>query len=339
MEGELARSVVSQRAAINAIARAVRRSRSGLKDPRRPVGSFIFLGPTGVGKTLVAKALAKFLFGEEDALIQIDMSEYMEKHNVSRLVGAPPGYVGFEEGGQLTEKIRRRPYAVVLFDEIEKAHGDVFNMLLQIMEEGKLTDSFGRHIDFRNTVVIMTSNIGANIIKNQASLGFKRTSADRSYEEMKKELLEEVEKHFRPEFLNRLDEIIVFQSLDKLDLRKIIDIEVRHVTTRLAQQGLQVDLAEEAKDWLIEKGYNPEFGARPLRRAIEQFVEDPLAEEMLRGAFQGKKAMKITVRDDHLYFEAMEAVPAVEEVASGVSGAPDAAANAAKEAQARRGKK
>ena len=306
MEDELGKSVVSQRGAIGAIARAVRRSRSGLKDPRRPVGSFIFLGPTGVGKTLVAKALAKFMFGEDDALIQIDMSEYMEKHNVSRLVGAPPGYVGFEEGGQLTEKIRRRPYAVILFDEIEKAHMDVFNMLLQIMEEGKLTDSFGRHIDFRNTILIMTSNIGANIIKNQASLGFKRTSSDRTYEDMKKELLDEVEKHFRPEFLNRLDEIIVFQSLDREDLRKIIDIEVKYVQERLRGLGLDVSLSDESRDYLIEKGYNPEFGARPLRRAIEQFVEDPLAEEMLRGAYEGKKTLHIGVRDGHLYFDVIE---------------------------------
>ena len=305
MEGELSKSVISQHAAINSICRAVRRSRSGLKDPKRPVGSFIFLGPTGVGKTLVAKALAKFMFGEDDALIQIDMSEYMEKHNVSRLVGAPPGYVGFEEGGQLTEKIRRRPYAVILFDEIEKAHSDVFNMLLQIMEEGKLTDSFGRHIDFRNTILIMTSNIGANIIKNQASLGFKRTSSDRNYEEMKKELLDEVEKHFRPEFLNRLDEVIVFQSLSKEDLRKIIDIEVKHVQERLKGMGLDVSLSDEARDLLIEKGYNPEFGARPLRRAIEQYVEDPLAEEMLRGAYEGKATLHIGVRDGHLYFEAV----------------------------------
>ena len=322
MEGELEKSVVSQQAAISSICRAVRRSRSGLKDPKRPVGSFIFLGPTGVGKTLVAKALAKFMFGEEDALIQIDMSEYMEKHNVSRLVGAPPGYVGFEEGGQLTEKVRRRPYAVILFDEIEKAHSDVFNMLLQIMEEGKLTDSFGRHIDFRNTVLIMTSNIGANIIKNQASLGFKRTSSDRNYQEMKKELLDEVEKHFRPEFLNRLDEVIVFQSLLKEDLRKIIDIEVRHVQERLKGMGLEVSLSDEARDLLIEKGYNPEFGARPLRRAIEQYIEDPLAEEMLRGAYEGKASLHIGVRDDHLYFEAVIREPeqANEPVPAGVAG-------------------
>ncbi len=306
MEGEIGKSVVAQRPAIEAISRAVRRSRSGLKDPRRPVGSFIFLGPTGVGKTLLAKALAKFMFGEDEALIQIDMSEYMEKHNVSRLVGAPPGYVGFEEGGQLTEKVRRRPYAVILFDEIEKAHHDVFNMLLQIMEEGQLTDSFGRHIDFRNTILIMTSNIGASVIKNQASLGFKKTSADRTYEEMKKELLEEVEKNFRPEFLNRLDEIIVFQSLDRDDLREIIDIELSHVADRMRAQGLELQLADAARDFLIEKGYNPEYGARPLRRAIEQQLEDPLAEELLRGGLTGKAIMRIDAAEDRLIFDAQK---------------------------------
>ncbi len=308
MEGEIGKSVVAQRPAIESISRAVRRSRSGLKDPRRPVGSFVFLGPTGVGKTLLAKALAKFMFGEDDALIQIDMSEYMERHNVSRLVGAPPGYVGFEEGGQLTEKVRRRPYAVILFDEVEKAHHDVFNMLLQIMEEGQLTDSFGRHIDFRNTIVIMTSNIGANIIKNQSSLGFKQTSSDRGYEEMKKELLEEVEKDFRHEFLNRLDEIIVFQSLAREDLREIIDIEMAHVSDRLKSQGIEVELTNSAKDFLIETGYNPEYGARPLRRAIEQHLEDPLAEELLRGGLNDKTMMRIEAGEGRLLFKAQEVV-------------------------------
>jgi ATP-dependent Clp protease ATP-binding subunit ClpC len=323
MEDEIHRSVISQDEAIRAIARAVRRSRSGLKDPKRPVGSFIFLGPTGVGKTLLAKALAKFMFGEEEALIQIDMSEYMEKHNVSRLVGAPPGYVGFEEGGQLTEKIRRRPYSVILFDEIEKAHMDVFNMLLQIMEEGKLTDSFGRHIDFRNAILIMTSNIGANIIKNQSSLGFKSTSVDRTYEDMKKELMEEVEKHFRPEFLNRLDDTVVFHGLTRQDLSQIINIELRHVQERLRQQGLEIVLTEEARAYLINKGYNPEFGARPLRRAIENEVEDALAEEILRGGFKGKSCIKISMRDGHLYFEGTDElsgiVPPEEPIGAGAS--------------------
>ncbi len=310
METELHNTVISQDEAIRAIAKAVRRSRSGLKDPKRPVGSFIFLGPTGVGKTLLAKALAKFMFGEEEALVQIDMSEYMEKHNVSRLVGAPPGYVGFEEGGQLTEKIRRRPYSVILFDEIEKAHMDVFNMLLQIMEEGKLTDSFGRHVDFQNTILIMTSNIGANIIKSQSSLGFRQTSSDRSYEMMKKELIEEVEKHFRPEFLNRLDDIIVFRGLSKEDLKKIIDIEIRHVQERLRDQGLEVVLTDEGREFLITKGYNPDFGARPIRRAIEHLIEDPLAEELLRGSFKEKTAIQIRVKDDHLFFDSNPVVEA-----------------------------
>ncbi len=303
MEDELHKTVISQHDAIRAISRAVRRSRSGLKDPRRPVGSFIFLGPTGVGKTLLAKALAKFMFGEEDALIQIDMSEYMEKHNVSRLVGAPPGYVGFEEGGQLTEKIRRRPYSVVLFDEIEKAHGDVFNMLLQIMEEGQLTDSFGRPIDFRNTILIMTSNIGAGIIKNQSSLGFKSTASDRSYEDMKKELTDEVEKHFRPEFLNRLDDIVVFHGLTRDDLAHIINIELAQVQDRLRDKGYEIILSPEARDYLIDKGYNPDFGARPLRRALEQEIEDALAEELLRGSFKDKPVIHIDVSDGKLFFQ------------------------------------
>ena len=328
MEDELHRTVVSQHDAIVAISRAVRRSRSGLKDPRRPVGSFIFLGPTGVGKTLLAKALAKFMFGEEDALIQIDMSEYMEKHNVSRLVGAPPGYVGFEEGGQLTEKIRRRPYSVILFDEIEKAHGDVFNMLLQIMEEGKLTDSFGRPIDFRNAILIMTSNIGANIIKNQSSLGFKSTASGRDYEDMKKELLEEMDKHFRPEFLNRLDDIVVFRNLGREHLSKIIDIELSHVRERLRDRGLDIILTAEAREYLINKGFNPDFGARPLRRAIEHEVEDPLAEELLRGRFTDKPVIKIDVVGSELEFvgtteEALEGLKEPDEPV--VAGASDEA--------------
>lgn len=297
MEEELHKTVISQAGAIRSISKAVRRSRSGLKDPLRPMGSFIFLGPTGVGKTLLAKALAKFIFGAEDALIQIDMSEYMEKHNVSRLVGAPPGYVGFEEGGQLTEKIRRRPYSVVLFDEIEKAHHDVFNMLLQIMEEGKLTDSFGRNIDFRNCILIMTSNIGADIITHKAGMGFGANDEKRSYENMKKELLIEVEKHFRPEFLNRLDEVIVFESLKREDLKEIIDIELRNVQDRLREQGFEISLDEEVREYLIDQGYNPEFGARPLRRAVEQKIEDALAEELLRGAFKDGNLIKLRIEE------------------------------------------
>jgi len=303
MEDELHKKVVSQHEAIHAIARSLRRSRSGLKDPRRPMGCFIFLGPTGVGKTLLAKALAEFMFGDEDALIQIDMSEYMEKHNVSRLVGAPPGYVGYEEGGQLTERIRRRPYSVVLLDEIEKAHADVYNMLLQIMEEGNLTDSFGRRIDFRNTVLIMTSNIGAEIIRNQAGLGFRKKTAEATYEQTKEMLLKEVERHFRPEFLNRVDETIMFHQLTREDLKAIVDIEMEKVRTRLASQNLQLALNDEAKEFLINQGFNPEFGARPLRRAIEHLIEDHISEELLRGAYKGLGRITISVREDHLYFE------------------------------------
>ena len=304
LEEELHKMVVSQDEAIYAIAKAIRRSRSGLKDPRRPIGSFIFIGPTGCGKTLLARALAKVMFGEEDALIQIDMSEYMEKHNVSRLVGAPPGYVGYEEGGQLTEKIRHRPYAVVLLDEIEKAHSDVFNMLLQVMEEGRLTDSFGRHIDFKNVILIMTSNIGADVIKNQSSMGFKKATIDSSYEGMKGLLLKEEEKHFRPEFLNRLDDTIVFKSLTKLDLRKIVDIEMARVIARMKERELTVTLEEDAIDFLIEQGYNPDFGARPLKRSIEKLIEDPLSEQILRDEFKGFDMVKIKVKDKHLYFDA-----------------------------------
>ncbi|MBI4713314.1 MAG: ATP-dependent Clp protease ATP-binding subunit [Planctomycetes bacterium] len=310
MEDELHKRVVSQDEAIHSIAKAIRRSRSGMKDPRRPIGSFVFIGPTGCGKTLLAKALAKFMFGDEDALIQIDMSEYMEKHNVSRLIGAPPGYVGYEEGGQLTEKIRHRPYAVVLLDEIEKAHSDVFNMLLQIMEEGRLTDSFGRHVDFKNVILIMTSNIGAELIRDQATLGFKKPSVDTSYQGMKEMLLKEVEKHFRPEFLNRLDDVIVFKSLTKRDLSNIVNIEIASVQERLRERKLTLVLTPEAADFLIEQGYNPDFGARPLKRSIERFIEDPLSEQIIKGDFDAKEFNQITirVRDGHLYFDACKTV-------------------------------
>ncbi len=306
LEGELHKRVVSQDEAVTAIAKSVRRSRSGLKDPNRPMGSFIFIGPSGVGKTLLARALAEFMFGDEDALIQIDMSEYMEKHNVSRLVGAPPGYVGFEEGGQLTERIRRRPYAVLLLDEIEKAHPDVYNMLLQIMEEGRLTDSFGRHIDFKNIILIMTSNIGADLIKNQAGFGFGKRTAEANYEKMKDMLQKEVERHFRPEFLNRLDDVIVFHALTRVDLVTIVDYELNKVFKRLVKQGYRLDISESTKEFLIDKGYNPEFGARPLRRAIERYIEDALSENILRGEFKGKNTIRIDVKDeDSLKFEGL----------------------------------
>ena len=312
LEAELHKTVVSQDEAITALAKAVRRSRSGLKDPNRPMGSFIFIGPSGVGKTLLARAIAEFMFGDADAMIQIDMSEYMEKHNVSRLVGAPPGYVGYEEGGQLTERIRRRPYAVLLLDEIEKAHSDVYNMLLQIMEEGRLTDSFGRHVDFRNVILIMTSNIGADLIKNQSGFGFGKRSEQANYEKMKELLDKEMERHFRPEFLNRLDSQIVFRPLTREDLQTIVEYELNKVFKRLIEHGLHLDLEDAAKEFLIDKGYNPEFGARPLRRAIERFIEDPLSEDLLRGKFKGKGLIKISVLDEeHLKFEGMEAPPEI----------------------------
>jgi ATP-dependent Clp protease ATP-binding subunit ClpC len=295
LEKELHKRVVSQEEAISAVARSGRRSRSGLKDPNRPMGSFIFLGPSGVGKTLLAKSLAEFMFGDEEALIAIDMSEYMEKHNVSRLIGAPPGYVGYEEGGQLTERIRRRPYAVVLLDEIEKAHPDVFNMLLQIMEEGRLTDSFGRHVDFKNTVLIMTSNVGADKVMNQDPFGFVKRDADVSYQKMKEMLKQELERHFRPEFINRIDEIVVFHKLTQDNLRSIVDIELGKVRKRLAQHGLTLELDQEAREHVIQKGTDEKFGARPLRRAIENLIEDPLSEQILRGAFRGKKHVKVTM--------------------------------------------
>ncbi len=309
LESELHKRVVSQDEAINIVAKCVRRSRSGLKDPNRPMGSFIFIGPSGVGKTLLARALAEFMFGNEEALVQLDMSEYMEKHNVSRLVGAPPGYVGYEEGGQLTERIRRRPYSVVLLDEIEKAHTDVFNMLLQIMEEGRLTDSFGRQVDFRNTILIMTSNIGAEMIKNQAGFGFGKRTEEANYEKMKDLLKKEVDRYFRPEFLNRLDDLIVFKSLTRVDLETIVDYELKKVYERLAEQNLHLELSEEAKQFLIEKGYDIEFGARPLRRAIERNIEDPLSEDILRGNFKGINTIKVTIKDGHLHFEGVSVPP------------------------------
>ena len=297
MEDELHKRVIGQDTAIKSVSKAVRRSRSGLKDPKRPIGSFVFAGPTGVGKTLLAKALAQFMFGDADALIQIDMSEYMEKHSVARLIGAPPGYVGFEEGGQLTEKIRRRPYAVVLLDEIEKAHPDVFNMLLQVMEEGRLTDSFGRNVDFRNTILIMTTNAGAEAIKNEAAFGFQKPDDDSSYDSMKGRVNERIEKVFRPEFLNRLDDVIVFHHLTVDNLKEVIDIELEKVRERLADRGLALELTDEAKKFLIKKGSDTDFGARPLRRALENYIEDPVSEELLRGEFAGKDTIQVDCKE------------------------------------------
>ena len=302
MEEELHKRVVGQEEAITAIAHAVRRSRAGLKSAKRPIGSFIFLGPTGVGKTLLAKAVAEFLFGNEDAIIQLDMSEYMEKFNVSRLVGAPPGYVGYEEGGQLTEKIRRKPYSVVLLDEIEKAHPDVFNILLQVLEDGRLSDSFGRKVDFRNTVLIMTSNIGAEMLRKQGSIGFKAQKEEVTYNDMKDRLMDEVKKTFKPEFLNRIDDIIVFRSLTKEDLAKIVEIEVREVQERLAGQKITIELTKEAKEFLIEKGFDKMFGARPLKRTIQRYLEDPLAEDIISGTLHKDGVVKISAKDAKLVF-------------------------------------
>jgi ATP-dependent Clp protease ATP-binding subunit ClpC len=283
MEEELHKRVIGQEVAITAVSKAIRRSRAGIKDPRRPAGSFIFLGPSGVGKTELARTLAEFLFGDEEAMVRIDMSEYMEKHAVSRLVGSPPGYIGYDEGGQLTEAVRRKPYSVLLLDEIEKAHPDVFNILLQILEDGRLTDAQGRTVDFRNSIVIMTSNIGASEIAKNTSIGF--TVSDEtgmSYDDMKNRIMSDLKKVFRPEFLNRIDEVIVFHKLAKEEVKEIIELMIARVRVQVAEHELQLELTEEAKDLLVEKGWDPSMGARPLRRAIQRYIEDPLADEVLR---------------------------------------------------------
>ncbi len=302
MEEELHKRVVGQEEAIQAISNAIRRSRAGLKDPKRPIGSFIFMGPTGVGKTMLARALAEFLFGNEDSIIQVDMSEYMEKFNVSRLVGAPPGYVGYEEGGQLTEKVRRKPYSVVLLDELEKAHPDVFNLLLQVLEEGRMTDSFGRKIDFKNTLLIMTSNIGADLLRKQGSLGFRAQKEDVTYQDMKVQLLEEVKKALKPEFLNRVDDIIVFRPLSREDLQKIVEYELAAVQGRLREMGVKIELTPAAKEFLIEKGFDPVYGARPLKRTIARYLEDSLAQEIIAGHFKEGSALVVDAEKDRLVF-------------------------------------
>jgi ATP-dependent Clp protease ATP-binding subunit ClpC len=307
MEAELKQRVIGQDEAVTAISKALRRSRADLKDPKRPIGSFVFLGPTGVGKTFLARTLAEFMFGDSDALIQIDMSEYMEKFTASRLIGSPPGYVGYEEGGQLSEAVRRRPYSVVLFDEIEKAHPDVMHLLLQILEDGKVTDSLGRKIDFRNTIIIMTSNVGADLIRRQTTMGFGAPKDSQDYETMRDKILEETKRVFKPEFLNRLDEIIVFRTLSKPDLLKIVDLEVDKVKRRLKLKEIEIVLDEPAHEFVINKGYDPTYGARPMRRAVERYLEDPLAEELLRGTVKAGDIVEVTVKgEDKLAFHVTE---------------------------------
>ena len=306
METEMKQRVIGQDLAVTAISKALRRSRADLKDPRRPIGSFVFLGPTGVGKTFLARTLAEFMFGDSDALIQIDMSEYMEKFTASRLIGSPPGYVGYEEGGQLSEAVRRRPYSVVLFDEIEKAHPDVMHLLLQILEDGKVTDSLGRKIDFRNTIIIMTSNVGADLIKRQTTMGFGAAQNVHDYETMRDKIMEETKRVFKPEFLNRLDEIIVFRTLEKPDLLCIVDLEVDKVKARLKMKEIEIVLDNPAHEFVIEKGYDPTYGARPMRRAVEKYLEDPLAEELLKGNVKAGDLVQVSMSEGNLTFHVAE---------------------------------
>jgi ATP-dependent Clp protease ATP-binding subunit ClpC len=323
MEEELKGRVIGQDQAVIAISKALRRSRADLKDPRRPIGSFLFLGPTGVGKTFLARNLAEFMFGDADSLIQIDMSEYMEKFTASRLIGSPPGYVGYEEGGQLSEAVRRRPYSVVLFDEVEKAHPDVMHLLLQVLEEGTITDSFGRKIDFRNTIIIMTSNVGAELIKKQSIMGFGAIGTDKSdFNSMKEKIEEQAKKHFKPEFLNRLDDLIVFHMLEKEDLVKIVDLEISKVLKRVRDKKIEVELDQSSKELLIAEGYDPAYGARPMRRAVERFLEDPFAEHLLRGDIKEGDHVSITRRENEksLKFSVREETPpAAEEAVAGVA--------------------
>ena len=309
MEEDLKARVIGQDEAVTAISKALRRSRADLKDPRRPIGSFIFLGPTGVGKTFLARSLAEFMFGDPDAIIQIDMSEYMEKFTSSRLIGSPPGYVGYEEGGQLSEAVRRRPYSVVLFDEIEKAHPDVMHLLLQILEEGTVTDSLGRKIDFRNTIIILTSNVGAELIKKQTTMGFGAPKLDGSHDTMRDKILEETKRVFKPEFLNRIDDIIVFHTLSKEMLTRIVDLEVAKVTARIREKEILLELDTVAHELLIEKGYDPTYGARPMRRAVEKYLEDPMAEEILRGSFKAGDKVQVTREGDKLSFKVTGGTP------------------------------
>jgi ATP-dependent Clp protease ATP-binding subunit ClpC len=314
MEEALHRRIIGQDEAIQAIARAVRRARAGLKDPKRPIGSFIFLGPTGVGKTELTKALAEFMFGSEEALVQIDMSEFMERHSVSRLVGAPPGYVGYDEAGQLTEAIRRRPYSIVVFDEVEKAHPEAHNMLLQIMEEGHLTDARGRRVDFRNAIVVMTSNVGAEMIRRQTQLGFslrrdQDTEERNAYEEMRKKLMEALRGVFRPEFINRVDSMIVFQTLSKDQIRQIVDLELAKVAARLDEHRITLQASEPAREALAEQGYDPEMGARPLRRVIQNKVEDRLSDALLAGEFHTGDRILVDLSEGEIVLRQEKAEP------------------------------
>ncbi|TLY30278.1 MAG: ATP-dependent Clp protease ATP-binding subunit, partial [Nitrospirae bacterium] len=311
MEEFLHKRIVGQDEAISAVCRAIRRSRAGLKEAKKPIGSFIFLGPTGVGKTELARALAEFLFNTEDALVRIDMSEYQEKFTSSRLFGAPPGYVGYEEGGQLTEKVRRRPYSVVLFDEIEKAHPDVFNVLLQVLDDGVLTDSLGRKVDFKNTVVIMTSNLGTKLIQKGVSLGFHRPEQSEQNQRMKDEVLTELRRAFSPEFLNRIDEVVVFHQLEKEHLISILDILLRELNVRLVERGVQIEINEDVKQWLIKEGYQPLYGARPMRRTIQRIIGDPLSEELIKGRFKDARKVKVVMRDGAPAFVEEEAMAEV----------------------------
>ena len=302
MEQELSEKVVGQGEAIKVLTKAIRRSRSGLKDMRRPIGTFLFLGPTGVGKTELAKVLSEFMFGDRDSLIRLDMSEYMEKFNVSRLTGAPPGYVGYEEGGQLTEKVRRKPYSVILFDEIEKANPDIYHLLLQIMDDGRLTDSYGRVVDFKNTVIILTSNISSRMLEKGTSLGFHKDDNDLNYDKMQKELKQDLKKTFNPEFLNRLSETVVFRPLELNNIVEILDVQLQALNEQLIQQGLTLDVTSGAKQWIAEKGFDANFGARPLKRAIQKYLEDVLSDEMLKGRFKNGGLIEVSLQDDSLVF-------------------------------------
>jgi len=320
MEEELNRSIIGQDEAVKSISKAVRRARAGLKDPRRPIGSFMFLGPTGVGKTELTKALARFLFGSEEALVQLDMSEFMERHNVSRLVGAPPGYIGYEESGQLTEALRRRPYSIVVFDEVEKAHPEAHNMLLQIMEEGHLSDARGRKVDFRNAIIVMTTNVGADMIKRQTSLGFAMKRDEdaeerASYEDMRKKLLESLKRVFRPEFINRLDSVVVFRALSKADIEEIVELELHKVADRLQEHKITLTATPEALGMLAELGYDPDMGARPLKRVIQHKVEDSLSDALLSGTFVDGESILVTVKDGEIVMQRAESETQPDEAA------------------------